>query len=79
MSVINFVMGCVMQKKKKIKEEEKKTGAKIAVQNGKKREKKVYDLPGQKRDPPEEVCFLISLCLFILIQISRFLFLWISE
>ncbi|KAJ0086449.1 hypothetical protein Patl1_09544 [Pistacia atlantica] len=23
-------------------------------QNGKKREKKVYDLPGQKRDPPEE-------------------------
>lgn len=24
----------------------------------KKREKKVYDLPGQKRDPPEEVCFL---------------------
>lgn len=32
-----------VKKKKKVKEEEKK-----------KREKKVYDLPGQKRDTPEE-------------------------
>ncbi|KAK9271233.1 hypothetical protein L1049_026823 [Liquidambar formosana] len=42
------------KKKKKNKEEEKKKAAKEAEQNGKKREKKVYDLPGQKRDPPEE-------------------------
>ncbi|PKI77440.1 hypothetical protein CRG98_002213 [Punica granatum] len=27
---------------------------KQTVENGKKREKKVYDLPGQKRDPPEQ-------------------------
>ena len=40
------------KKKKKIKEEEKK-GTPGAEQ--KKREKKVYDLPGQKRDPPVEV------------------------
>lgn len=38
-------------KKKKKKEEEKKA----AQQDGKKREKKVYDLPGQKRDCPMEV------------------------
>ncbi|XP_044475976.1 FACT complex subunit SSRP1-A-like isoform X2 [Mangifera indica] len=38
-------------KKKKKKGEEKKEEVQ---QNGKKREKKVYDLPGQKRDPPEE-------------------------
>ncbi|KAF7829570.1 transcriptional regulator ATRX-like protein [Senna tora] len=36
------------RKKKKIKEEVKKKGERAA------REKKVYDLPGQKRDPPEE-------------------------
>lgn len=41
--------------KKKVKEELGKNTAKQAVENGKKREKKVYDLPGQKRDPPEEV------------------------
>lgn len=46
-----------MQKKKKKGEEEKKKkkGAKEPEQTGKKREKKMYDLPGQKRDPPEEV------------------------
>lgn len=38
-------------KKKKKKGEEKKAAAGKEV----KREKKVYDLPGQKRDPPEEV------------------------
>ncbi|XP_052886167.1 uncharacterized protein LOC108469635 isoform X1 [Gossypium arboreum] len=37
-------------KKKKKKGEEKKAAAEKEV----KREKKVYDLPGQKRDPPEE-------------------------
>ncbi|KAA8528751.1 hypothetical protein F0562_036106 [Nyssa sinensis] len=42
-----------VQKKKK-KKEEKKKGAKEVQQNGKKREKKLYDLPGQKRDSPEE-------------------------
>lgn len=41
------------KKKKKVEEEVKKAGG--AEQNGKKRERKVYDLPGQKRDPPEEV------------------------
>lgn len=39
-------------KKKKIKGEENKVETE---QNGKKKERKVYDLPGQKRDPPEEV------------------------
>ncbi|XP_072954794.1 uncharacterized protein [Typha angustifolia] len=46
------------KKKKKKKEEEKKMagkGAKGSVANGKeKKVKKVYDLPGQKHDPPEE-------------------------
>lgn len=54
--------------KKKVKQEDVKTvkvevkrkkstpGSK--VETGKKREKKVYDLPGQKRDPPEEVQLL---------------------
>ncbi|KAJ8762240.1 hypothetical protein K2173_007396 [Erythroxylum novogranatense] len=46
------------RKKKKQKEEEKKKVSMVATElNGKdnrKREKKVYDLPGQKRDTPEE-------------------------
>jgi hypothetical protein len=44
--------------KKKVKKEEdsKKTkGSVAAEQNVKKRDRKVYDFPGQKRDPPEEV------------------------
>lgn len=51
--------------KKKVKQEDvktvkvevkrKKSTAVSKVEPGKKREKKVYDLPGQKRDPPEEV------------------------
>ncbi|KAI4321650.1 hypothetical protein MLD38_035008 [Melastoma candidum] len=59
-----------MSVKKEVKEEDDKKVVKVEVkkrktnataaataadaQNGKKREKKVYDLPGQKRDPPEE-------------------------
>ncbi|KAJ9186449.1 hypothetical protein P3X46_002021 [Hevea brasiliensis] len=51
-----------MNKKKNIKEEEKKKkkkkkkkkGSVVSEQNGKKRERKVYELPGQKRDPPGE-------------------------
>ncbi|KAL6952411.1 hypothetical protein U1Q18_041993 [Sarracenia purpurea var. burkii] len=43
-----------VQKKTKVKEDEKKKGVKEAQKNGNKRERKVYDLPGQKRDPPEE-------------------------
>lgn len=43
-----------LKKKKKTKEEGKKGNA-VADQNGRKREKKVYDLPGQKRETPEEV------------------------
>lgn len=52
--------------KKKVKQEEINKTVKVEVKRkkstagskeeiGKKREKKVYDLPGQKRDPPEEV------------------------
>lgn len=51
------------QKKKKKEEEAQKTkkGGKAAdSKDAKKREKKVFDLPGQKRDPPEEVsCVLL--------------------
>ncbi|KAH7518737.1 hypothetical protein FEM48_Zijuj09G0202800 [Ziziphus jujuba var. spinosa] len=39
--------------KKKKKEEEKKKTAE-ATTEPKKKEKRVFDLPGQKRDPPEE-------------------------
>lgn len=39
-----------------MKEENKSVG-KSSEQNGTKKVKKVYDMPGQKRDPPEEVCF----------------------
>lgn len=39
---------------KKKKGEEKKAAVSKAEQNGNKKERKVYDLPGQKRDPPEE-------------------------
>lgn len=53
-----------MKKKKKIKEEEKKKGGAAAEQ--KKRVKKVYDLPGQKRDRPEEVCC----CFHVLVHLE---------
>lgn len=46
------------QNKKKVKKEVVKKKTKVyveAVQIVKKRERKVYDFPGQKRDPPEEV------------------------
>ena len=55
----------VVKKKKKVKEEEKvkkkKKGedAVAAQAHQKRKEKKVYDLPGQKRDPPVEVCYLL--------------------
>lgn len=53
------------QKKKK-KEETKNTkkGGKAAAAESKdvkKREKKAFDLPGQKRDPPQEVSCVIAL------------------
>lgn len=41
------------KKRKNVKEEKENVG-KSVEQNGNKRVKKVYDLPGQKRDPPEE-------------------------
>lgn len=41
----------------KIKEVNKKKGKTVVNGKDKKKEKKVYDLPGQKRDPPEEVLF----------------------
>ena len=41
-----------MKKKKKKEEEKKKKGLGAEPR---KKEKKVFDLPGQKRDPPEEV------------------------
>lgn len=42
-----------------MKEEEKSKSSKEESESLKKerKEKKVYDLPGQKRDPPEEVLF----------------------
>lgn len=45
-----------LKKKKKVKEEEKSKSSKEESESLKKerKEKKVYDLPGQKRDPPEE-------------------------
>lgn len=47
------------KKRKRIKEEEKKAvGKKGSVPNGKVKERKVYDLPGQRHDQPEEVWFL---------------------
>lgn len=48
-----------LKKKKKAKVEQEKNTAKQALESGKKRERKVYDLPGQKRDPPVEVWSLI--------------------
>lgn len=59
-----------VQKKRK-KEEEVAPKAKNGNKGGeskdvKKREKKVFDLPGQKRDPPEEVSSLsLSLCVCV--------------
>ncbi|XP_030446814.1 uncharacterized protein LOC115669819 [Syzygium oleosum] len=57
-------LGKEVNVKKKVKQEDvktvkvevkrKKSTAVSKVEPGKKREKKVYDLPGQKRDPPEE-------------------------
>lgn len=46
-----------LKKKKKVKEEVKSKSSKEEIESQKKerKEKKVYDLPGQKRDPPEEV------------------------
>lgn len=44
---------------KEIKEEIVKNEVVVSAEQ-KKREKKVYDLPGQKRDPPEEVCIAHS-------------------
>lgn len=49
-----------LKKKKKAKEEEK-TKAAEATKEQKKKERKVFDLPGQKREPPEEVHYLFSL------------------
>lgn len=58
---VGFLGVKVLKKKKKEEDEKKKKkkGAKEPVKTASKREKKVYDLPGQKRDPPEEVkvCF----------------------
>lgn len=52
--VFNVDLGKDLKKKKKTKEEEK-TKAAEATKEQKKKERKVFDLPGQKRDPPEEV------------------------
>ncbi|XP_027092966.1 uncharacterized protein [Coffea arabica] len=42
------------KKRRKKEDETKKKEAKETEQTAKKREKKVYDLPGQRREPPEE-------------------------
>lgn len=49
--VLVFWVEFVLMVQKKIKEKEEKK----EDQNAKKREKKVYDLPGQKRDRPDDV------------------------
>lgn len=62
--VVIFGGFCVKkgQQKKRKKEEEvpkaKKGGKGGVGTDAKKREKKTFDLPGQKRDAPEEVSFL---------------------
>ncbi|XP_022940536.1 protein PXR1-like [Cucurbita moschata] len=44
-----------LKKKKKVNEEKSKSAkGELESQKKEKKEKKVYDLPGQKRDPPEE-------------------------
>ncbi|KAL0553370.1 hypothetical protein IC582_007264 [Cucumis melo] len=44
-----------LKKKKKVKEEEKsKSSKELESLKKERKQKKVYDLPGQKRDPPEE-------------------------
>lgn len=50
-----------MIKKKAVENKKvvKKVNKITTVKNGKKKEKKVYDLPGQKHDPPEEVGILV--------------------
>jgi len=50
-----------VKKKKKVKKEEEVVVTETKV----KKVKKVYDLPGQKRDPPEEVCITMYFLLFI--------------
>jgi hypothetical protein len=50
-----------VKKIKKVKKEEKVV---VTEENKKiKKERKVYDLPGQKRDPPEEVFIIMHLIL----------------
>lgn len=74
---------CSKVAKKKVKKRKKEEAKKVvagkkgkkkgSVANGKekeKKERKVFDLPGQKHDPPEEVlspsqCRLVVFCLFI--------------
>lgn len=54
-----FLLWKELKRRKKTKEEMKADTA----AEPKKREKKVYDLPGQKRDPPEEVLLCCSILL----------------
>lgn len=62
-----------VKKKKNVKEEEEKQETKKKVaETPKKREKKVYDLPGQKRDPPEEVSKR-NLFILLILRFSCFL------
>lgn len=64
--VLVFVLWKELKRRKTTKEEEK---ADTATER-KKREKKVYDFPGQKRDPPEEVLFCCSILHFYLVLFS---------
>ena len=55
-----------VKKKKKVKKEE----VIVVTETKVKKVKKVYDLPGQKRDPPEEVCMTMHFLLFIFFYFS---------
>lgn len=60
-----------MVQKKKVKEEEarkNKKVSKVVESVGVKKEKKVFDLPGQKRDPPEEVSSVVFLFFYFILN-----------
>lgn len=68
-----------MKKKKKVKKEEKVVVTETKVRKA----KKVYDLPGQKRDPPEEVwimmhlhilSYIFRLCFVMFLVIAFYIF-----
>ena len=68
--MFKIFLHCLKDKvKKKKKEHEKKTKVTSVVKLSKVRavqgkEKKVFDLPGQKHEQPSEVCFPLCMCMY---------------